>query len=68
MPTPNEEADACSCDVCAEITDYHALPTDWRRYAEELEADNYNLLQEVAELERELEEERARCSNCGKHR
>jgi len=42
--------------------------TWWRKYAEQLEAENYDLTQQVAELEQELSEESARCSACGKHK
>lgn len=54
----------------------------WKGYAEELEAQNYDLQAQlddadrelgelqnsIHELEAELDDERARCQNCGKHK
>lgn len=40
----------------------------WRGYAESLEAENYDLLQQIRELEEDLRSEQARCSNCGRHK
>ena len=66
--------------IVEEERDGHNL--DWRNYALGLEAENYDLQQEVAELqdivaekEKELDEldaqlaaEQARCSNCGRNK
>lgn len=40
----------------------------WKGYAEELEAQNYDLERENVELREELSAERARCSECGRHK
>jgi cell division protein FtsB len=76
-----DDGDTCSCDVCAQITAYHTLSAaekfatatrhlakDWKQYAEQLEAENYELEQEVTELREELSAERARCQGCGRHK
>jgi hypothetical protein len=40
----------------------------WRGYAESLEAENYDLVQQLRELEQDLASERARCQACGRHK
>ena len=39
----------------------------WRGYAESLEAENYDLLQQVRELEQDLSAALARCPHCGRN-
>lgn len=46
----------------------HKVGEDWEAYALGLEAENYDLVRENADLREELGEERARCQNCGRHK
>ena len=49
-------------------TDLWASASYWRGYAESLEAENYDLLQQVRELEQDLTAALARCPSCGRHK
>ncbi len=74
----DDDLDTCSCDICSPLTMEEKFqrvtaPAErsaayWRGYAESLEAENYDLLQQVRELEQDLTAALARCPNCGRHR